>query len=408
MEQTQRRPRRKTLTDHMVADLVRKRKVGFAPDPETPKFGVRIRPSGVAAYYIITRDKQSKLQKWVKVASVGDMTIEAARDLAKPMIKRVEAGLPPVEPPPVQPDSVADVVENFLKRHVQKNNLRTADEVERVLRHYVLPIWKDRAFATLKRSDIAALLDTIEDESGASMADSVLAQLRSVASFFAARNDDYSVPFIRGMRRTPKHLRARARILDDAELKSVWRAAEQAGVYGRMVRTLLLTAQRREKVVTMKWSAIDSNGVWTIETAEREKSNPGKLQLPQAVLDIIAAQPKFVSNPYVFAGAGGRVMANFSAEKSRLDKASGVSGWVIHDLRRTARSLMSRAGVNSDHAERVLGHAIGGVEQTYDRHPYFHEKADALVRLAALVELIINPPEGDNNVIRDPRFKAAS
>jgi hypothetical protein len=134
MEQTQRRPRRKTLTDHMVADLVRKRKVGFTPDPETPKFGVRIRPSGVAAYYIITRDKQSKLQKWVKVASVGDMTIEAARDLAKPMIKRVEAGLPPVEPPPVQPDSVADVVENFLKRHVQKNNLRTADEVERVLR----------------------------------------------------------------------------------------------------------------------------------------------------------------------------------------------------------------------------------------------------------------------------------
>jgi integrase len=240
------------------------------------------------------------------------------------------------------------------------------------------------------------------------MADSVLAQLRSVASFFAARNDDYSVPFIRGMRRTPKHLRARARILDDAELKSVWRAAEQAGVYGRMVRTLLLTAQRREKVVTMKWSAIDSNGVWTIETAEREKSNPGKLQLPQAVLDIIAAQPKFVSNPYVFAGAGGGVMANFSAEKSRLDKASGVSGWVIHDLRRTARSLMSRAGVNSDHAERVLGHAIGGVEQTYDRHPYFREKADALVRLAALVELIINPPEGDNNVIRDSRFKAAS
>jgi integrase len=32
--------------------------------------------------------------------------------------------------------------------------------------------------------------------------------------------------------------------------------------------------------------------------------------------------------------------------------------WQLHDLRRTARSLMSRAGVRPDIAERVLGHAI--------------------------------------------------
>ena len=69
----------------------------------------------------------------------------------------------------------------------------------------------------------------------------------------------------------------------------------------------------------------------------------------------------------------------------------------LHDLRLTARSLMSRAGVTSEHAERVLGHVIGGVEGVYDRHSYMDEKAAALDRLARLIDLIVNPP-ADNVV----------
>ena len=65
--------------------------------------------------------------------------------------------------------------------------------------------------------------------------------------------------------------------------------------------------------------------------------------------------------------------------------------WVHHDLRRTARSLMSRAGVLPDIAERVLGHAILGVRGTYDCYEYFDEKREALEKLAALIERILHP-----------------
>ena len=67
----------------------------------------------------------------------------------------------------------------------------------------------------------------------------------------------------------------------------------------------------------------------------------------------------------------------------------------MHDLRRTARSLMSRAGVSGDHAERVMGHVIGGVEGIYDRHSYRDEKADALRRLAGLIDAIVHPRPAD-------------
>jgi hypothetical protein len=75
-----------------------------------------------------------------------------------------------------------------------------------------------------------------------------------------------------------------------------------------------------------------------------------------------------------------------------------MPGWTIHDLRRTARSLLSRVGVSRDHAERVLGHVIGGVEGVYDRHAYFDEKAAALDMLAKLIDRIVNPPEATNVV----------
>jgi hypothetical protein len=54
--------------------------------------------------------------------------------------------------------------------------------------------------------------------------------------------------------------------------------------------------------------------------------------------------------------------------------------------------------VPTEHAERVLGHARGVIEETYDVHSYGPEKAAALAKLANLIETIVNPPP-DTNVL---------
>ena len=153
----------------------------------------------------------------------------------------------------------------------------------------------------------------------------------------------------------------------------------------------------------MKWADV-VDGVWTIATAEREKGNAGSLILPAQALAIIKAQPRLGDNPYVFAGRGNGCR-DFSKSKHPFDaKLPKMPRWTLHDLRRTARSLMSRAGVRPDIAERVMGHAIAGVEGVYDRHSYLEEKADALRRLAALVDSIVNPRE---NVVSISKQKAS-
>jgi integrase len=325
------------------------------------------------------------------------LTIDAARDKAREAIKRIKEGLPAFEPPPVQPDSVADVCAGWLTRHVEAKGLRTGGELKRVLEKYVLPVWHDRAFATIRRSDVAALLDAVEDAHGPWVADEVLAVLGSVSSWFASRNDDYVPPFVKGMRRVPAQARKRSRILSDTELRAVWRAAEQAGTFGALIQLLLTTAQRREKVVTMKWSDLDGD-VWTIASEPREKGNPGTLKLPPLAMKVLGRLPRMAGNPYVFHGRSDGPLAGFSHRHARFLKASGTSGWTLHDARRSARSLMARAGVISEHAERVLGHVIAGVEGVYNQHAYAPEKAAALAKLARLITQVVDG-EGGKNVV---------
>ena len=177
----------------------------------------------------------------------------------------------------------------------------------------------------------------------------------------------------------------------------VWNAAADAGAFGAIIKLLLLTAQRREKILTLRWSDINAGGVWTIRKEPREKGNAGALKLSDDALSIIRALSRFAGNEFVFAGGRGSGPLNFSRLKADFDRASGVRDWRLHDLRRTAKTLMGRAGVRPDISERVLGHAIKGVEGTYDHYDYDKEKATALAKLSALVERIVAGPS--DNVV---------
>lgn len=378
---------RKTLTDKGVAAFKPRAERYAFPDPELRGHYVRVQPSGARAFVAVARDPYGK-QVWATIGAADVLGIEEARDRARKAIKRIKAGLPPIEPPPIKSDSVKDVAENWLRRYVAAKKLRSEREIRRTLEKYVLPYWADRDFVSIKRSDVAALLDQIEDDHGSRMADIVKAYLSGIANWFAKRNDEYRSPFVRGMNRHGNG--TRSRILEDNELRAIWKQAEVNGRFGAVVRLLLLTAQRREKVVNMKWADIN-NGVWTIATAEREKGNAGSLALPAQALAIIKAQPKIGENPYVFAGRGNSA-AHMWQFKTPFDrKLPNMPRWTLHDLRRSSRSLMARAGVRPDIAERVLGHAIKGVEGTYDRHTYGAQKGQALAKLATLIDSIVNP-----------------
>src|SRR5262249_34346088 len=159
-----------------------------------------------------------------------------------------------------------------------------------------------------------------------------------------------------GMQRVNQKERERSRILSDDEIRTVWKTAEGNGTFGALVRLLLLTAQRRTTVAAIKWEHITGD-TWSIPNDNRRlKNTGGDLVLPEMALDIIKAQPRFESSPYVLSGRfDGTHYSNYGHAKATFDaNLPPMPEWNLHDLRRTARSLMSRAGVRPDIAERVL------------------------------------------------------
>jgi integrase len=378
---------RKSLTDKGIAAL-KPRAARYAfPDPQLASHYVRITPNGAKSYACVARNPDGK-QIWTTIGDCEVMPIEEARGRAREMLQRVRDGLPAVEP---RGETFGAVAANWTKRHVEAKGLRSHKQIGRLLRVHVFKHWANRPFLDIRRSDVAALLDRIEDRHGARQADLVLTVIRSIMNWHATRHDDYNPPIVRGMRRQDPKAHSRARILTDDEIRRVWKAAESAGRFGAILRLCLLTAQRRTVVATMRWEDLFGDK-WTIPQMPREKENAGLLQLPQAALDILRQQTRLASNPYIFGIRQDKPFSGFSVTKAQFDKElRGLKPWVIHDLRRTARSLMSRAGIRPDIAERVMGHAINGVEGVYDRHSYADEKRDALAALANLIDSIVHP-----------------
>jgi integrase len=145
---------------------------------------------------------------------------------------------------------------------------------------------------------------------------------------------------------------------------------------------LVLTDQRRSEVAEMKWSEIDLHKhVWTIPAERSKNGQCHEVPLSTAARDLLKSLPRFIASDYVFTTTGRSPVSGFGRVKHRLDQASGICDWRVHDLRRTVASGMARLGVAPHVVEKVLNHRSGiisGVAAVYNRYAYEKEKRDAM------------------------------
>jgi integrase len=285
-------------------------------------------------------------------------------------------------------NTVANICAEYMRREGCK--LRTANERENILRRLVYPAIGERPVDGVKRSEIVRLLDRIEDSSGPRMADVTLGVLRRVFHWHEKRSDEFRSPIIRGMGRQNPADHRRARILDDDELRRLWAATADGQPFSSLIRVLLLTTARRGEAAGMRWAEV-TDGIWVLPAGRSKTKTEVVRPLSRAAQAVLAAQPR--STDWVFTTTRTGPLKTFSEPKAKLDAAAGVEHWRVHDLRRSSRSLLSRAGVNPDIAERCLGHALPAIRATYDRHRYLDEMAHAFEALAALIERIVNPTD---------------
>src|SRR5262249_44950488 len=215
-----RKPKRKALDDAGVLELKPKAKRYAFPDPEQRGHYIRIQPSSSKSYVVVARDLAGK-QIWTTIGEVGLISIDEAREKAREAIKATRSGKDPKGP-----QSFEAVSDEWFKLQVIKRQLRSQAELRRVLNNNILPTWAGREFESIRRSDVAKLLDEIEEDKGSVAADKALAVIGGISSWYTARHEDYVNPIVRGMRRSKPKDRARDPILTDDEERTMWKQAE--------------------------------------------------------------------------------------------------------------------------------------------------------------------------------------
>jgi integrase len=371
-------------------------------------FGVRVTARGARSFIMDYRHKGR--QRRYTIGRWPDWSALLAVREARNLRQRIDRGENPLvdRAPSVAAKTVDDVLDEFVSRYVRNSErpLRRGGEYERAFDRLVRPTIGKVAIYDLRRSHVAKMVDKIEDMSGPVMADRTRSYFRKALAWYAERDDLFNLnaAIVRVAPRASIKERARTRVLSDYELRTIWHALDRAGTFGALLKTLLLTAQRKDEVTRMTRQEIGPDGTWTIPAERYKTKRPNHVPLSKEALAIVAGQPKIGDRDFVFASSAGTPFSAFGKRKVAFDEAvqaardknadqpaQPIPNWRLHDLRRTAKTLMQRAGVRPDISERVLGHVIAGVEGTYDRYAYASEKRDALERLAAILERIVNP-----------------
>ena len=182
----------------------------------------------------------------------------------------------------------------------------------------------------------------------------------------------------------PTTINKRDRALSDEEAAAIWRAASEAAhLFGIMVHLLMLTGQRREEVAGITWAELSEDfATWTIPATRTKNGIPHLVPLSQPARELLQTfapdspgdgAPRRENLSLVFPGERGTSFSGWSKAKTQLDTGSGVSGWWLHDLRRTLATGLQRLGVRLEVTEAVLNHLSGsraGIVGIYQRHDW--------------------------------------
>jgi integrase len=387
------------LTDAGVAglELPAGKSEHFVWDDALPAFGVRIR-AGAKRYYVQYR--VGRQQRRESLGDVRKIKLEAARAIARKRFAQVELGADPAadrakakaEAVAVK-QTVGATVDRYL---VVKAKVLRATTYAAAAR-YLTSHWKAlhaMPIATVKRADVAAILQEISANNGRVAAARARANLSALFGW-AIREGLCDANVVLATNNPEEGIARRDRILDDAELRAVWSACLD-DPFGRIVRLLVLTGCRREEIGGLRWNELNfETGVMSIPGARTKGKKALTLTLPPAALESLSSVPRRDGQAHVFGKAGKAGFNAWSystiALNNRIAAAAGkpLAPWTLHDLRRTFRSGLSRIGVAPHVAERCVGHVQQGVAAIYDRYAYEAEIRTALARWSEHVAGIV-------------------
>jgi integrase len=312
--------------------------------------------------------------------------------------------------------TVGKLADEYFERHIL-GRWKHPDVIRSRIEKNIAPALGKMRAADVKPRDIDALLQTIVARHAPAIANSTLRLLKNIFDYGIKRQVIETNPAAAfNQSDAGGKEEARKRWLTREEIIKLFRIMRgQAGVFAienhYAVRLLLMLAVRKEELIAAQWREFDlDRALWRLPEERTKTGAAIDIPLPaQAVETLRGLRRLACGSSYVFPARKMQISSlphicpntlNAALAKRILPAlaAEGVPPFVIHDLRRTARSHLSALGVAPHIAESCLNHKLKGVAGVYDRHGYFDERKKALAEWARLLAALEEGRE-DYNVV---------
>ncbi len=292
--------------------------------------------------------------------------------------------------------TLGDLGEKFLvakRSHLRASTLR---EYERILVKEIGPVFGADRISKVTRARVREWL-------GAKGSEHPYASNRNRSVLHAVfawgiSNDWLESNPVIGLRKEKEF--SRERVLTPDEIRAIWGAlALERPLIAAFVKLLFYTGVRRSEALTAQWKDVSSEEkLWRQPRTATKSVRPHDVPLSEPAVQLLESVRLWTGHlEHVFAGPTKRPISATSKLKARLDDNAGVTGWRIHDIRRTVASNLPALGVRKDVVAEVLGHSLGGVTSVYERYSYLPEKRDALDRWAEHLHGLVAPKVSDSS-----------
>ncbi len=371
------------------------------PKDRAAGLALRIRKAGSRKFVFFYRHGGRLLK--LTIGDATSWTLDKARSAARGYRVQVEKGEnPAIEKAAKRTASAlifSTMKDDYLAARKPNMKARSHAECERHLNKHWKPL-HGVAVGSIDRATVAARLRIIVKDSGPVAADRARSTLSAFFAWAIGEGLCNTNP-VDGTN-TASDGKARERVLSDAELVTIWNEAPE-GSYGRIVKLLMLTAQRRDEIGSLSWSEIEGEGktaLIALPSTRTKNNRQHDVPLSGPARAVLDDAPKTTGRALVFGeGVGG--YSGWSRSKERLDDKLGktVAVWTLHDLRRTAATRMADIGVQPHVIEAILNHVSGhkgGVAGIYNRSTYATEKRAALDLWASHLMVAIANAKGAN------------
>jgi integrase len=399
-------------------------------DQLLPGFGLRVSAKGRKTWVATYRVNRKEVMETFGTMAVTP-SLAQARDLARASMQKARAGVNPVaerraaeaaaaKAAEQKAFTFAKLVDRYLDEHAERHMRKSSPYQARRALARALPVWGDRPAKEITKRDVLDLLNDIAKTrlrkyngsvGGAGIqANNILSHMKTMFRWALRETQHLEIDPTEGVSRRVKDV-PRDRVLDAEEIKLFWqRAGELGWPFESIFKLLLVTAQRRDEGVSkMEWNEIDlDKSRWTIPATRSKNGKAHIVHLTPLAISIIEQLPR-LSGSLVFSTTGSTSVSGHSTAKVRVDeymrsKLNGteLANWTLHDLRRTATTIMAEELKIAPHVvDKILNHTAGtisGVARVYNRAEYLDERKAALEAWARWLEKLLGVGQQGNVV----------